>query len=126
MSLRSAQISDKFLDDPLYTEEIVLLRRPDGLYTNVPHLVIHHSPAGFEWGCGGSGPSDLALNLCEATLLYQIGYEGRRMKCWHGWCFEIAYTMHQDFKWQFIAPAAREGCRLPFTMLLAWVEDWLV
>lgn len=28
--------------------------------------VVHHSPSGFEWGYGGSGPSDLALSiLCD-------------------------------------------------------------
>jgi len=33
--------------------------------TNVPHHIVHHSPTGFEWGYGGSGPADLALNLAE-------------------------------------------------------------
>jgi len=29
---------------------------------NLPH-VVRHSPDGFEWGYGGSGPADLALSL---------------------------------------------------------------
>ena len=33
--------------------------------TNVPIKVVHHSPAGIEWGYHGSGPADLALNLAH-------------------------------------------------------------
>ena len=30
-----------------------------------PHLAVrNHSPTGFEWGYGGSGPAQLALALC--------------------------------------------------------------
>ena len=39
----------------------------DGLYRMLPHLV-RHSPAGFEWGYGGSGPSDLARSIVGDLL----------------------------------------------------------
>ena len=31
--------------------------------TNVPHLVVHHSPNGYEFGYGGSGPADLQYEV---------------------------------------------------------------
>lgn len=36
--------------------------KPDGPRKALTHLV-RHSPTGFEWGYGGSGPSDLARSL---------------------------------------------------------------
>lgn len=33
-----------------------------GDYYQLPHLV-HHSPTGFEYGYGGSGPADLARSI---------------------------------------------------------------
>lgn len=57
----------EFSDAPLLGEHIslnvalVLQRDGDDHHaitrTNVPHLVAHHSPSGFEWGYGGSGPA---------------------------------------------------------------------
>ena len=57
-----------------------------GVFTNVPHIVTHHSPTGFEFGYGGSGPADLALNVCQAYLNMQ-DYRGRKSKCWDGECW---------------------------------------
>lgn len=80
---------DFTLFDPI--ESGIILRRDDpeavgGIYTNVPHLVTHHSPSGYEFGYGGSGPADLALNICE-IILNRIGYEGERTKCYAGDCW---------------------------------------
>ncbi len=47
-----------------------------------------HSPDGFNWGYGGSGPSQLALALCADAL----GDDER------------ALCVYQDFKWRFVAP----------------------
>lgn len=39
--------------------------RADGSVTPLLHVMLH-SPTGFEWGYGGSGPADLALSiLCD-------------------------------------------------------------
>lgn len=46
-----------------------------------------HSPTGFEWGYGGSGPSQLALALCAAVV-------GDRR----------AQVIYQDFKRRVIEP----------------------
>ena len=49
--------------------------------------VWNHSPDGFNWGYGGSGPAQLAL-----AILLEAGL--RR---------EEAVRLHQDFKWDFVA-----------------------
>ena len=46
-----------------------------------------HSPSGFEWGYGGSGPAQLAL----ALLADHLGDD------------ELAMALHQDFKLAVVA-----------------------
>lgn len=48
--------------------------------------IVRHSPDGFNWGYGGSGPSDLAL----AILADCVGSEK-------------AEEYYQRFKWDFVA-----------------------
>jgi hypothetical protein len=117
-------IQDKFLPNCPLTEVVVCERRTDGVYTNVPHRIIQHSPCGYEFGYGGSGPADLALNLCEAVF-HHIGYDGPRVVCWEGKCFEAAYAIHQQAKHYFIAPLPREGGRIPFADVVQWVTERL-
>ena len=53
-----------------------------------PSLALqNHSPAGFEWAYGGSGPAQLAL----AILLDVFGAGAPELE------------MYQDFKWKFVA-----------------------
>lgn len=54
------------------------------------HLA-NHSPTGFEWGYGGSGPAQLALALLAHAL-----NDGAR-----------ALRIHQSFKWRVIAKLPR-------------------
>jgi len=49
--------------------------------------VINHSPDGFSWGYGGSGPAQLAL-----ALLLRAGLS-----------HDLAIRLHQPFKWEVIA-----------------------
>lgn len=52
------------------------------LFPEKSQKVINHSPDGFNWGYGGSGPAQLALAIC----------------------LELGFKMHyQDFKWKYIA-----------------------
>lgn len=46
----------------------------------------NHSPTGFNWGYGGSGPAQLAL----AILAYEYGDD-------------VAMDYYQDFKWAEVA-----------------------
>jgi hypothetical protein len=48
--------------------------------------IVNHSPDGFNWGYGGSGPAQLAL----AILLHAANAE-------------IARRWYQDFKWEHVA-----------------------
>lgn len=50
-----------------------------------------HSPTGFEWGYGGSGPAQLAL----ALLADHLGDDER------------AVALHQEFKWAVVFKLSR-------------------
>lgn len=49
--------------------------------TNVPYLVVHHSPTGFAWGYNGSGPSDLGLNVGE-YFCRKLGWTEPSVELW--------------------------------------------
>jgi hypothetical protein len=53
--------------------------------------LFNHSPTGFEWGYGGSGPAQLALALIADAL----GDDA------------IAIRLHQAYKWRAIATLPR-------------------
>jgi len=57
-----------------------------GIKSNVPRQIYKHSPTGYNFGYGGSGPADFALNVC-LSLVHP----------------DDAYRLYQDFKWQFVA-----------------------
>ena len=67
--------------------------------------VYSHSPDGFAWGYGGSGPAQLAL-----ALLLEAGLGDAE-----------AIELHQAFKWKFIAPV---HSREPLTLTID-VDDWI-
>ncbi len=124
--------SDQF-DNAIPFERALVMRRTlrpvlqdsadqvGGAVTNVPHLVVHHSPDGYEFGYGGSGPADLALNACQLYLNI-TGYEGRMTKCYDGNCWSLAFALHQDFKEYFIASAPRTGKMIPFVEIDEWFK----
>ena len=64
---------------------------------------VRHSPDGFNFGYGGSGPADLALNILLLIC-------SRR----------IADELHQSFKWKFITPA-QEGDTISGSLILDFV-----
>lgn len=67
----------------------------------------NHSPTGFEWGYGGSGPAQLAL----ALLADATGDD------------EIALALYQTFKWNLVAALQKEEWRLDRQQVLAWVAN---
>lgn len=113
---------EQHIDEPL-DEFVICVRNENGVATNVPHLIVEHSPTGFEFGYGGSGPADLALNILEAVLR-NIGYKGERTKdTWRGdVCFRLAYALHQPFKWDFISTMDRAGGRVYTNDIIAWIK----
>ena len=71
----------------------------------------NHSPDGFEWGYGGSGPAQLAL----AILLDLLGEDHQ----------PAAQAHYQNFKDAFIAHAAKDGFRIEDAEVFAWLRDIL-
>lgn len=113
---------DVYLAIPI-TDGIVIKREDGKVYTNVPHTVVCHSPDGYEFGYGGSGPADLALNIVEAVLS-RIGYGGQRISLRSGdECWDAAWTLHQPFKDAFIATAPHEGCTIKYERVEQWIRQ---
>ncbi len=67
----------------------------------------NHSPDGFAWGYGGSGPSQTAL-----AILLELTSK------------QFATANYQDFKWAFIASApGGESVILPGDKVEGWLKD---
>jgi len=67
--------------------------------------VWNHSPDGFNWSYGGSGPAKLALAILLAAGLKK----------------DEAVTLHQAFKWAVIAPLPSGDFAIDIDVM-AWVE----
>ena len=98
----------KLFDDPLPFRNDVILKRDDNgaVVTNVPHKIVNHSPVGFDWGYGGSGPADLALNI---LLLFTDK--------------RTAEELHQVFKWDYIAKVPYSGCTIRGSEIKRWIRE---
>lgn len=80
------------------------------------HVVVH-SPTGFEWGYAGSGPADSALSILA-------DYLGEAPKVAQGrGGNSLAYALHQEFKWKFIATALHAGFRITSEQIAAWLKE---
>lgn len=66
-----------------------------------------HSPDGFEWGYGGSGPSQLAL----AILLDVTGNKN------------VALRHYHNFKWDVIAQLDTDLWEMPEERIKEWLES---
>ena len=81
-----------------------------GKQTNLVH-VVRHSPDGFSWGFGGSGPADLALSI----LTHAVGK-----------IVAETFGLYQDFKWEHVASWPQEGWwQVSQVEVLAWVKKKL-
>lgn len=87
--------------------DVSLKRDASGyISTNVPRRLVKHSPDGFEWGYGGSGPADLALNILTAF----VGVNE-------------AEILYQEFKRDFIACMPKMGGTIEATKIKQWIEE---
>lgn len=66
----------------------------------------NHSPDGFNWGYGGSGPAQLALAICAAALGDDV----------------LAQELYQHYKWHLIAKIEINNWTLPASEVIAWAE----
>lgn len=112
-------------------EALVMIRRSRIAKTNMPHAIVHHSSTGFEWGYGGSGPSELALNVVafhlEAhrhhfTRRFGVDVMHERFRVLGGRCPELAWDLHQDFKWDLIAKVPRDGGLVYALDIWKWIK----
>lgn len=88
--------------------------------TNVPREIAHHSPTGFEWGYGGSGPADLALNILHQFL--PPGCDGEPpVNCHKGQASQVAFRLHQEFKWHFLTTTPTHGARIAKEAIWEWL-----
>lgn len=69
----------------------------------LPHRV-RHSPTGFEWGYGGSGPADLARSIL-----------------WDHLGLEPASILYQRFKQDWVSKWPKSG----FTIDSQEIDEWL-
>lgn len=95
--------------DPLPRREVFTFSRgPKGeARLSFPQTIVFHSPTGMEWGYGGSGPADTALNV----LIHFVN--GAQ-----------AWALHQTFKQEVIAKIPRMTDS--FTLTADEVERWIM
>lgn len=96
--------SGKFMLDTPFEGTVILTRSlPVGhgvsVLTNVPRTCVSGSPTGHEYGYGGSGPTDLALDILN-QFFPPKGKD--RVRCFVGDCSEIAWEYRRSFGNQFI------------------------
>ena len=121
----------RYEGERLFGEPRVFTVDEEGRRSPLEHQVYYHSPAGFDWGYGGSGPAELALNLLlDALEPAEIActrckgkgrYRGERCyECRGLGIADAIWRAHHDFKWHFIAglPEVR------WSLERADVVDW--
>jgi len=106
------------IPESFWLRGLVCQRGLDGVArTNIAQKIISHSPTGFEWGYGGSGPADLALNVLQLLL---PGTEVRVLN--RASCSELAWNLHQLFKEEVIAEIPRGGGTVPLGEIKGWIR----
>lgn len=105
-----------------FNGQVLLQRTPEGVATNLPIVIAHHSPTGIEWGYGGSGPADLALSILNAFIPANAGQHTER--CWSGQTVSAeAWALHQPFKRAFVETMPYEGGTISGEAIRAWIEE---
>lgn len=91
-----------------FNGDVILVKAQNGrISTNVPHRIVKHSPTGFSWGYGGSGPADLALNI----LALFVGPEVQNNP-----------GLYQAFKNEFITTMPEYGGKIKKAAIMYWLE----
>ena len=97
-------------------------RAPDGTaLSSLPQRHVHYAPMGFDWGFGGSGAADLALNVLARFLPLAPDASGVALRDGSS-VSEAAWVWHQECKYDLIAPLPRAGGHLPAATIRAWIS----
>lgn len=76
------------------------------LLPSVSQEIVNHSPDGFNWSYGGSGPAQLALAIL-------LEFTDKKTAC----------NLYQDFKWGIIAMLPAADFELPIEIVKQWISD---
>src|SRR5262245_24208675 len=114
-------------DDP-GPEDVILIREPPDRMApgakcrvSIPQFVVQHSPGGFEWGYGGSGPSDLALNILHMHVPpFTDGFPP--VSLFRGITSLVAWLLHLPFCREFIAGLPDAGGVIRADDVRAWLS----
>lgn len=108
-----------------YTMDITCRRLADGTPVfNIAKRHRHHDTTeGMEFGYGGSGPADLALNI---LALFQPAHPSlRTVTLWDGTEVDgLVWDAHQDFKNAYLAALPDFGGTIPGDAITAWLDHW--
>jgi hypothetical protein len=74
-------------------------------------VICRHSPDGFEWGYGGSGPSDLALSILTDYFRRRNSRDA----------IAEAGLAYQDFKWRFLANIKEDAFKIEEQQITDWL-----
>jgi hypothetical protein len=88
-------------------DDFGMSRTPEGASTNFPHVLVFHSPDGFEWGYAGSGPAETALNI-----LFLVTGDST-----------LAWLYHQDYKFDVVGNIPGEGGIIRREEVIEWLKD---
>lgn len=113
MALTAVQAKDErvILFDRVGNEEprIMIadnLGEPTNRHRKLEQVYVLHSPTGLEFGYGGSGPADTALNILSLVVSPRE-----------------AWRMHQDYKADVVARIPREGGTIMLADVRTWIAD---
>jgi len=99
----------------------VAVREGDQTVRELRHVEAH-SPDGFEWGYGGSGPADLALSILADYFEERVAAEELGQGNFEKIVKIRSWAYHQAFKWDFIADAKRDGWEISEEAVDQWLE----
>jgi hypothetical protein len=103
------------------TEGVTCWRTSDGTaLCSIPQRHVHYAPTGFDWGFGGSGPADLALNVLARFLPLTPDATGVALRDGSS-VSEATWALHQAFKYDLIATLPRAGGHLTAKMIGDWI-----
>jgi hypothetical protein len=96
-------------------------RAPDGTAnSSIPRRHVHYAPTGFDWGFGGSGAADLALNVLAPFLPLAPEATGVALRD-GSTVSEAAWALHQEFKYDLIATLPRSGGHITAETIRTWI-----
>jgi hypothetical protein len=102
-------------------EGVTCWRAPDGTArSSIQQRHVHYAPKGFDWGFGGSGPADLALNVLALFLPLAPDAIGVALRDGSS-VSEAAWALHQAFKYDLIATLPRLGGNISAKTIQDWI-----